>query len=314
MKRIERVSIIGMGALGILYGSFVAERLGKEHVTFLVDKERLKRYEGVEVTCNGKPWSFRVKDGALPSEKGPAQLLIFAVKATALSSAIETARKQVGRDTIILSVLNGISSEEIIGDALGKEHVLYCVAQGMDAVKLGNDLTYSQMGQLCIGIPEDQPEKEPLLKAVTDLFDATGLAYTKEADILRRLWCKWMLNVGMNQAVMVEEGTYGTIQKQGEARQLMIAAMREVIVLAEKEHIRVTEEDLQGYVDLMDTLSPEGMPSMRQDGLAKRPSEVELFAGTVIRKAEQYGVEVPVNRELYRRVKEMEAGYETAAV
>lgn len=83
MKRIERVSIIGMGALGILYGSFFAERLGKDHVTFLVDKERLKRYEGVEVTCNGKPWSFRVKDGALPSEKGPAQLLIFAVKATA---------------------------------------------------------------------------------------------------------------------------------------------------------------------------------------------------------------------------------------
>jgi len=61
MKRIERVSIIGMGALGILYGSFFAERLGKDHVTFLVDKERLKRYEGVEVTCNGKPWSFRVK-------------------------------------------------------------------------------------------------------------------------------------------------------------------------------------------------------------------------------------------------------------
>ena len=51
------------------------------------------------------------------------------------------------------------------------------------------------------------------------------------------------------------------------------------------------------------------MPSMRQDGLARRPSEVEFFAGTVIRRAEAAGLDVPVNRELYRRIKGMESGY-----
>ena len=60
------------------------------------------------------------------------------------------ARNQVGRDTVILSVLNGITSEAVIGEALGMEHVLYCVSQGMDAVKLGNELPYSHMGQVCI--------------------------------------------------------------------------------------------------------------------------------------------------------------------
>ena len=45
---------------------------------------------------------------------------------------------------------------------------------------------------------------------------------------------------------------------------------------------------------------------MRQDGLAGRPTEVELFAGTVIRKAKRLGIEVPVNEELYRRIKGME--------
>ena len=48
---------------------------------------------------------------------------------------------------------------------------------------------------------------------------------------------------------------------------------------------------------------------MRQDGLARRPSEVEFFAGTVIRRAEAAGLDVPVNRELYRRIKGMESGY-----
>ena len=86
----------------------------------------------------------------------------------------------------------------------------------------------------------------------------------------------------------------------------MKAAMREVISLAQKEGIQVTEKDLEVYVDLTDTLSPEGMPSMRQDGLAGRPTEVELFSGTVLRMAEKWGLDTPVNRELYRQVKAME--------
>lgn len=305
-SKIERVTIVGMGALGILYGDFFAGALGEDKVTFLADADRVARYKGARITCNGRPCHFQVQDGTLPGPEGPAQLLIFAVKATAIEAAIETARARVGRDTIILSVLNGIVSEEIIGEALGREHVLYCVAQGMDAVKLGNDLNYAHIGQLCIGIPEDEPEKEPLLQAVMELFDRTGLPYTREADIKRRMWCKWMLNVGVNQTVMVTEGTYRTVQQPGAARDMMLAAMAEVMELAKKEHIHVTREDIKSYVDLIDSLNPDGMPSMRQDGLAKRPSEVDFFAGTVLKKAEKYGLEVPVNRELYSRIKAIE--------
>ena len=309
MDRIRRVSIVGMGALGILYGDFFAGTLGQEQVTFLADSDRVKNYKDHPVYCNDREWRFQVQDGAVPDSRGAAQLILFAVKATALEAAARAVKNQVGKDTIILSVLNGISSEEVIGHILGREHMLYCVAQGMDAVKLGNELTYSHMGQICIGIPQHEPQKEAMLAAVTELFERTGLPYTREPDILRRLWCKWMLNVGVNQAVMVEEGTYGTVQKPGPARQMMKAAMAEVVELAGREGIRVTMEDLDAYVDLIDSLNPDGMPSMRQDGLARRPSEVEFFAGTVIRRAEAAGLDVPVNRELYRRIKGMESGY-----
>ncbi len=61
---------------------------------------------------------------------------------------------------------------------------------------------------------------------------------------------------------------------------------------------------------LADTLDPDGMPSMRQDGLAKRYSEVDLFSGTVLEKAAKHGIDVPVNRELNRRIKEIESAYE----
>ena len=88
--------------------------------------------------------------------------------------------------------------------------------------------------------------------------------------------------------------------------------MREVQTLARASGISITEDDVKLYVGFIDTFLPNGMPSMRQDGLAKRKSEVEFFAGTVIRKARALGVPVPINEALYREVKAIEATYQDA--
>ena len=302
---IERIAIVGMGALGVLYGNYLTEHLGRERVGFVVNAERRERYGRMEISANGHRCDFRLIDA---NETGnPADLVIFAVKATALDQAMEDAAGQIGPNTVLLSVLNGITSERLLEQRFGGKNVVYCVAQGMDAVKLGGALTYTVMGQLCIGVPSE--EKLPALDAVCALFDRIGMPYSREEDILHRLWGKFMLNVGVNQVVMVFEGTYGTIQAPGRPREMMIAAMREVLELSGYEGVKLTEDDLNFYVELMNTMSPQGMPSMRQDGLAHRRSEVELFSGTVCRLAKKHGLPVPVNEWLYAKVKEMEAAY-----
>jgi 2-dehydropantoate 2-reductase len=85
--------------------------------------------------------------------------------------------------------------------------------------------------------------------------------------------------------------------------------MREVILLAEKENIPITEKDLEEYVCLIDTLDPNGMPSMRQDVLEKRKTEVELFSGTVIKLGKKHGVPTPVNQRIYEKIRSMEEEY-----
>lgn len=135
------------------------------------------------------------------------------------------------------------------------------------------------------------------------------MPYVLEDDIQRRMWCKWMLNVGVNQVLMVEDGIFADIQKAGKKRERMIAAMREVLQLAQAEGIGMTEGDFETYLSIIDHLNPTGMPSMRQDRLAKRKSEVEFFAGTVIRRSEKQGLNVPVNQSLYDEVKKIESLY-----
>lgn len=301
---IKKVSIIGMGALGVLFGGILTKKLGKENVDFVVNKDRKARFFKYGLTSNGEACDFYLVD---EDEKGrPADLLIFAVKGVDLESAIDSARNKVSDNTIILSLLNGVTSEEIIGEAFGFDKLVYCIAQGMDAVKIGNQLTYTNIGQLCIGIMDEDPKMREKLEKVANLFDRTAIPYKVEADIRHRLWSKFMLNVGVNQIVMIYEGNYGTVQRQGEARQLMIEAMEEARVLANLEGINVSKNDLDQYVNLIDTLDPEGMPSMRQDGLLGRKTELDLFAGTVLKLAKKHKVKVPVNQMIFDRVKEME--------
>ena len=183
MKEIKNISIIGMGALGVMYGSHLAHHLGFDHVTYIMDEKRYEKYKGSTVTCNGEKLSFTCVPA---SQAVPADLVIVAVKSTGLTEALDTMKKCIGPDTVILSVMNGISSEEIIGERYGAEHMIYAVAQGMDAMKFGAELTYSKMGVLCIGARLESQQEG--LDRVCCLFDRTELPYVREKDILHRLW------------------------------------------------------------------------------------------------------------------------------
>ena len=94
---IERVTIVGRGALGIMLADAFERELGPEGVCFLADGERLERYRREGTYYNGEKRDFRFSDGSGET----AQLLIFAVKATALEQAMDLAAPVVGEDTII---------------------------------------------------------------------------------------------------------------------------------------------------------------------------------------------------------------------
>ena len=304
---IQKVSIIGMGALGILFGHHLSKKMPKEDLRIIADCERISRYKDEKLYCNGEQCEFHYTS---PEEEcEPADLMIFSVKFNGLEDAIEAAKKHVGEQTIILSLLNGITSEQIIGEKFGMEKVLYCVAQGMDAVKTGNKLTYDNMGMLCFG------DQEPGIvskraAAVAQFFDQMELPYELDQNMQKRQWGKFMLNVGVNQPVAVYQSNYGGVQQEGEARNKMIAAMREVIDLSEKTGSRLTEADLQYWLQVLGTLGPNKKPSMAQDVEVRRYSEVGLFAGTVIELGKKHQVPTTINQELYERIKEIESQYE----
>ncbi len=306
---IPAVYFIGLGALGILYAKAIENALGKHTVTFAADEGRCERYKSEEVYLNDNKCFFNY---VTPNHKTPpADFLFFSIKGTALDQAIKTAAPIITENTVIISLLNGISSEEIIKKAFPHAKVIYCIGQKMDALKTGSRVIYRDLGELCIGIPKGN--RDPTLKAALQkteqFFDSIHLPYVSEEDIIHRMWCKWMLNVGVNQAVMINEGIFRTVHQEGAPRETMKSAMREVLALSQHNGVNLTEAEYKQYLQIIDNLNPEGMPSMRQDGYNRRPSEVEMFAGTVVKLGKELGVPTPTNQYILERVKEIEAQY-----
>jgi len=305
-KAIKKVSLVGLGALGVLYADHIAKHIPFDDLRIVADKSRIQKYENEGVYCNGNLCHFNY---VLPEDVvEPADLLIFSVKYTHLQEAIVAVKNHVGENTIIISVLNGIESEKDIAKAYGQQHLLYCVAQGMTASKIGNQMTYKHKGLLCFGELNETTNSDQV-ERLKNFFDAISMPYEINNHMNIKLWSKLMVNVGINQTVAYYQTNNQAIQKEGPERSMMIAAMEEVLLVADKEGIGILREDLNYWLKIIDGLSPEGSPSMAQDVKAKRYSEVDLFAGTIVRLAEKYDLKVPINEAFYNYFIKLEDGY-----
>ncbi len=319
MRDIKTVHIVGMGALGLLFGAPIAEYLGSEQPVYLMNEDRVARHSKETWTINEREIHPVMQTPETAGAKGTADLILVGVKYPGLQDALDLVGPSVGEDTIIISMMNGIDSEEILGERFGEEKVVYAIAQGMDAQRYGSALSYTQPGKLHLGVPaagEDAASQEiytkrmERLETVCRFFDAAKVPYIREEDILYRQWSKFMLNVGCNQACMVYDAPYGKALEHGsEAFAMMVGGMREVCAVAQAKGIQIGEKEISEYIELEHHLNPNAIPSMGQDRRQRHYSEVEMFAGIMIRMGKELGIEVPVNEFLYRRVKEIEAEY-----
>lgn len=303
MTSIKNVAIVGIGALGMMYGEHILTS-GKANLSFIMDEQRLAKHKNDVYAVNGITQNFTFLS---PKNASVMDLIIVATKFNGLDDAIEEIAPFVGDNTIIYSVLNGITSEEKLIERFGMQNILHCVVLGMDAVRTGNALVYQHKGIVKIGAVDEINLKA--LDTLCEFFDYINLPYSKEADILHALWAKLLLNVGINQTCMIYETTYGGAFDNAEARENMYAAMHEVIAVAQAEGVNLTEEDFQASVKVLQGLAYEGMPSMRQDGLAKRRSEVDLFAGTVVALGKKHCIPTPINQIYYNKIKAIEENY-----
>ena len=307
MKEISSVLVAGAGAIG----SMVAWELFRKDpslVSVLAGGERLERYRKDGFLINGARFDFPLAPVHEPTNP---DLVIIACKAHQLDAVIKDLARHVGPDTLILSLLNGISSEGIIGRAYGDWRIPLAMIVGTDAWHGGNETTFSKTGTIYFG-DKGRGERSARVGAIECLFARAGIPYAIPEDMENRLWFKFMMNVGINQVTAILRRPYRVLKsatRVPEAAELFESAMREVIAVARAEGIVLGDADIAEIYRTVDTLTDEGKTSMCQDVEASRKTEVELFSGTVLELAARHGIPAPVNAILWKMLKAIETSY-----
>ena len=292
MKDIKKVTLIGLGAMGVFFAPRISEKLGADF-RILADGARKERLERKGVTVNTINYRFPI---ITPDVEGdPADLVIIAVKGYDLEQAIKDIRNQVGKDTIILSVLNGVESEKQVAAVYGEEHVLYSYMRISIVMKDGKTEFDPHKGSIHFGDLKNDPEhySENVL-AVKNLFDLCGIDYKVDADMLKGIWFKFMCNVAENMTCAMFGVPFGAFQKNDDANFFRHKAMWEVIRIANKLGIDIGQNEIDRQEHTLGRLPYENKPSTLQDLEVGKRTEVDMFAGTVVRLGKELGVETPV--------------------
>lgn len=159
--------------------------------------------------------------------------MIIAVKGYDLAQALKDIKYQVGPETIILPVLNGIDSEKQTADVYGQEHVLYSYMRVSIAMKDGKAEFDPEKGLIHFGEEKNDPGHfSDKVLAVKELFDRCGIDYKIDPDMIKGLWFKFMCNVGENMTCAMFGIPFGAFQKSADANYFRRAAMWEVIRVA----------------------------------------------------------------------------------
>ncbi len=291
MKEIKNVLICGIGAVGSIY----ADKISKSSAVLkiLVDKNRLEKYTKSPKVFNGKPL---ILDYILPENTDfKADLIIVATKYDGLADIVRNIKNFVKDDTIILSLLNGVTSEEIIAKTYGWKHTLISYFIGHSAMRQGNIITHDGAGDIVFGVKDNQLTDASDIEILKAFFEKVGVTYRIPHDMLRAYWLKFMLNVSSNQPSAILHLTFGQMQNSKNFLDFSKKIMEEVRLIAQAEGVQNTESMIDEAFKSFNKMLPEGKTSMLQDIEAGRKTEVEIFASTVIDFGKKHNIPTPYN-------------------
>lgn len=293
MNGIKNVLICGIGAVGSIYAQKI-QKFSPKDLKILVDEERFTRYSKNPMVFNGKDL---VLDYVLPENKDfKADLIIIATKYDGLSDAVKNIKNFVKSDTIILSLLNGVTSESIIAKEYGQDKLLLSYFIGHSAMREGRFITHDGAGKIVFGSKNVDKSKELRVK---EFFDRVGIDYEIPDDMEHALWLKFMMNVSTNQPSAILRMTFGEMNANEKFLEFSRKLMCEVQAVAKAEGVKNTDIMIDEALEAVSEMIPEGKTSMLQDVLAGRKTEVEMFAGAMIEFGKKHNIPVPYNRFMY---------------
>jgi 2-dehydropantoate 2-reductase len=291
------ILVLGAGAMGSYFGASLAEQ-GFPVTLVDVNDAHLGAIaaSGLRLVTDAGERFVRLNAMRAEAVTERPDLVIVFTKTMHTRAALASVKPLLGPETWVLSLQNGLGNREAIEEFAPASRIAIGVTTVPADLKGPGHVESHGASKTRLMAADGQPH--PMVERIRDAIVACDLPCAIDPDVIVAIWEKVAFNAALNAICAVARCRVGDISGLPEGRTLALAVADEAAQVAQARGIRVDRAGIAATVTHALDNHQKHIPSMGQDMLAGRPTEVDAINGAVVKAAEGTGVAVPLTRML----------------
>lgn len=285
-----KIAIMGAGAVGCYYGAMLA-RSGHD-VVFVgrpAHVEAMNR-DGLLLDFGSSREYVTVKADTEPKIIADSDMVLFCVKSPDTADAGKQIQPYLRKDTIILSLQNGVDNAQRLSEVLDMP-VIPAVVYVATSMGGPGHVQHHGRGELVIGISDHSD-------AIAAILRPAGIPVEISENAASALWDKMILNCAYNALSAISQLPYGEVVKGVGVWDVMRNTVDECVAVAKGCGVLPGEKVWDAIEKIVETM-PGQYSSTAQDLARGKPSEIDYLNGYIVRKGKELGISTPTNLALY---------------
>ncbi|MQB46014.1 2-dehydropantoate 2-reductase [Rhizobium sp. ICMP 5592] len=302
-----KIGVLGAGAMGSLFGGCLYEG-GSTDVTLIdinpahVDEIR---EHGLRLVNGHGDRRIDVPTVTPESVDSVFDILLVFTKTLHTHSALSGIARAIGPETYLFSVQNGLDNKEALLEFAAPERVLIGVTTYPADIKGPGHV--ESHGEGVVRFAAAASEQPSIVPALLQAFEPSGLRIFYDPGVEAAIWEKVAFNAALNSVCAITRSTVGQIGADEGTRSLVLSIVGEVCRIATVSGIAVDIDRVNGMVEHALSHHTHHKPSMLQDLLAGRMTEIETINGAVVRRAIAAGIATPVTSVVLTLVRHVQS-------
>jgi 2-dehydropantoate 2-reductase len=298
-----RIAIMAAGAVGGYFGARLAA--AGEDVSFVARGAHLAaiKAQGLRVESPlGNVHLKNAKATADPSDIGPVDVVLFAVKLWDTELAGEQARPLVGGGTRVVTLQNGVDSVERLEPILGRDHLAGGTAHLASVVSTPGVISHtSQFATFRFGRVDDNAD--PVLQSFEKAAQAAGIDASLSQSIDLDRWKKFTFLVGLSGATGATRLPLGPILADPDTRAFFLELMQEVVAVGRASGAPLPSDLAEQQLKFAEGV-PFGMKASLLNDLERGGRlELDWLSGKVTELGRKLKIPTPANDCVYAILK-----------
>lgn len=241
---------------------------------------------------------------------GRQDYILVCVKNYSLDAIARQIAPCIGKDTVLLPVMNGIEPGDrlrrLFPDAIVGDSVIYTITSAEPDFSARQEGSHTHM---FVGTKASDEHQREAVKKLAGILRETGLDCRWTDDIESAVWQKYILNCAFNSVTARYQTDTGGIRADAVKAAELKALLEEAFAVGTALGVALPAGLIdKQYRGIMEKQTSTATSSLKRDIAAHHPTELDAFLGALLQKAKETGVATPISARYYEALKALAAG------